>query len=101
MGSAMTSAIGIADAAKTPFRLLDLPDELILRVLSHAVTITSSSNPIQITSPVDDGIRNKMWTRKNKSPRDFVTILPTKSSYYPGQYPPITQVCRFLRREGQ
>ena len=88
----------VADSAHpAPFRLLDLPDELILRVLSSAaVIISTKSRPITITSVPRHSFCPKTGKLRRSSARSFATVFQSGVNH-----PRITQVCKFLRHEGE
>ncbi|KAM3421659.1 hypothetical protein BST61_g2044 [Cercospora zeina] len=80
-GNASTDDTNTVDAGREkPFCLLNLPDELILRILESTVNMSTRKHPIEIRAiPVDEA---PFWWS------------------YPQLEPAITRVCRSLRKEG-
>ncbi|KAF2210652.1 hypothetical protein CERZMDRAFT_85966 [Cercospora zeae-maydis SCOH1-5] len=76
-----------------PFRLLDLPDELIVRIIKSAVVMSSRKHPMKIRAiPVDEA---PFWWHY---PQLEVRISSEQSEKL--IQPAITRVCRSLREEG-
>jgi len=76
---------------EAPFRLLDLPNELLLPILDMAVTVSCKGNPIRIHYAV-------------RSKKSNVASPAGEIKYRKGAHmlmqPAITRVCRLLRNEG-
>ncbi|PPJ60614.1 hypothetical protein CBER1_03657 [Cercospora berteroae] len=76
-----------------PFRLLDLPDELVVRIVEYAVVTSSRKHPTKIRAiHVDEP--HFWWAY----PKLQVRIDPDESKDL--LQPPITRVCHSLRAEG-
>ena len=86
MASKTDTSTDLDSIPPAPFRLLDLPDELILQVLEYEVVISTKDRPINVGHSSDlifSGTEVEL-TDQN------ISALPA-----------ITQTCKFLRREGQ
>jgi hypothetical protein len=78
-------------APNPPFRLLDLPLELVIRVLDFAVIHSSKDDPINIPDAV-------ARTESRKAPH--ASGRPYKKATWRLVQPAITRTCRLLRAEG-
>ncbi|PIA98149.1 hypothetical protein CB0940_06357 [Cercospora beticola] len=76
-----------------PFRLLALPDELIVRIVEYAVVMSSHKHPIKIRA-INIDEPHFWWAY----PTLGVRIDPEKSKDL--LQPPVTRICRLLRDEG-
>ncbi|EME88777.1 uncharacterized protein MYCFIDRAFT_80145 [Pseudocercospora fijiensis CIRAD86] len=79
-----------------PFRLLDLPDELVLKILEFAVVHSTRASPIHVNSSItqDEDISAEELRHRALSGR------PYKKRTWALVQPAITRTCRFLRTEG-
>lgn len=89
-----TTASDIDANEEKPFRLLDLPGELVIRIVEYAVVMSSHKHPIKIR-PINVDEPHFWWAY----PQLGVRIDPEKSKDL--LQPPVTRTCRLLRDEGK
>ncbi|GIZ37426.1 hypothetical protein CKM354_000087200 [Cercospora kikuchii] len=88
-----TAASNINVNEEKPFRLFDLPDELIVRIVEYAVVMSSRKHPIKIRA-IHVEQPHFWWAY----PQLGVRIDPDESKDL--LQPAITRTCRLLRDEG-
>jgi hypothetical protein len=86
MASKIDTSTDFDSIPPAPFRLLDLPDELILHVLEYEVVISSKDRPINV------GYTSDLIFSGTEVELTDLNIAPL---------PAITQTCKSLRKEGQ